>query len=262
MKINYSLPSFSFDKKKIQYISLIIVLYLFFLLASLPATVIISSIQLPKNMALSSISGTIWEGKVANVKISGVNLGSVKWELHPFNLILGELSADVSVTNKKEYINTEINLSSSGKVEFEETRFLIDLSSLQPLTYGMPFSYSGKASGYFPVSFFHKNNFIGINGKLSLTGIEMTSPQRQAFGDFIVDFRAEKEGATSAQVKDNGGVLNLAGQLMLKKNGQLNLSAKLAARELGGSLEKLLSFLGKKDTSGRVQFNNDFKLWH
>lgn len=234
---------------------------MFFLITNLPASVIFSSVTLPKNITLSSISGTVWSGKIRSLKFSGVELGSIKWELHPLNFILGELSADVSIINDKQYINTEINLSYSGKVELEETRFLIDLASLQPLTYGMPFSYTGKASGYFPVSFFHKNNYVGLNGKLSLTSMEMISPQRQSFGDFTVDFRAEKQGSTSGQLKDSGGVLDITGQLMLKKNGQLNLSAKLAAREAGSSLEKALSFFGKKDASGRVQFNSNFKLW-
>lgn len=261
MKINYSLPKFSFNKKNIQYILIIVALYLFFLITSLPAKIILSSVTFPKNIHLSSISGTIWSGKAENFKISGIELGSIKWNLHALNLIVGELSADISVLNNKQYINTEISVSYSGKVELEETRFLVDLSSLQPLTYGLPFSYSGKASGYFPVSFFHKNNYVGVNGKLSLTSIDMTSPQQQSFGDFVVDFRAEKEGATSGQLKDSGGVLNINGQLMLKKNGQLNISAKLAAREAGSSLEQALSFLGKKDASGRVKFNNSFKLW-
>ena len=262
MKINYSLPDFSFNKKNIQYTLILIGLYLFFLITNIPATVILSSITLPNNVKLSSISGTIWSGRARKLRISGIDLGSVKWQLHPLNLIIGELSADVSVVNNKQYINTEVSLSYSGKIELEETRFLIDLSSLQPLIYGMPFSYAGKASGYFPVSFFHKNNYVGLNGKLSLTSMEMISPQRQSFGDFIVDFRAEKEGATSGKIKDSGGVLNITGQLTLKKNGQFNFSAKLAARETGSSLEKALSFLGRKDASGRVQINSNFKLWH
>lgn len=261
MKINYSLPGFSFNRKNIQYILIIIALYLFFLVIRLPATVILSSVTLPNNIKLSSVSGTIWSGEIKQLKVSGIDLGSIKWELHPLNLILGELSADVSVVKNKQYINTEVTLSYSGKIELEETRFLIDLSSLQPLTYGMPFSYAGKASGYFPISFFHKNNYVGLNGKLSLTNMQMISPQRQSFGDFIIDFRAEKEGATSGKIKDSGGALDISGQLMLKKHGQFNFSAKLAAREAGSSLEKALSFLGRKDESGRIQLNSNFKLW-
>lgn len=261
MKINYSLPKFSFNKKNIQYILIVIVLYLLFLITSIPAAVVLSVVNLPKNLSLTAISGTVWSGKVQQLNYMGISFGAVSWDLHPLNLMLGELSADISIINNEQYINTEASISSSGKIELEETRFLIDLSSLQPLIYGMPFSYAGKASGYFPVSFFHKNNFVGLNGKLSLTSMEMISPQHQSFGDFIVDFRAEKEGATSGKIKDGGGELNLTGQLMLKKNGQFNFSAKLAARETGSSLEKTLSFLGRKDASGRVQVNNNFKLW-
>lgn len=261
MKINYSLFSFSYAKKHTKTILIVIALYLFFLVTTLPASVVLSAINFPKNITLSSISGTIWSGNVRQLHVSGVALGSVNWELHPLNLIIGELSADVSIINNQQYINTQFNLSSSGRIELEDTRFLIDLSSLQPLTYGMPFSYAGKVSGYFPVSFFKNNDYVGINGKLSLNDIRMISPQRQSFGDLIIDFRAEKEGATSGKIKDSGGLLNATGQLTLNKDGQFNLSMKLAAREAGSSLEKMLSFLGKKDASGRFALNSNFKIW-
>lgn len=261
MKIKNYFYNVSCNKKQIQYAFIVLGLYSFFLITNLPATVIFSSIKLPNNIKFSSISGTVWSGRARQLTISGINLGSIRWDLHPLNLIMGELSADISIINNKQFINTEVNLSYSGKVELEETRFLIDLSSLQPLTYGMPFSYTGKASGYFPVSFFHKNNYVGLNGKLSLTSMEMLAPQQQSFGDFIVDFRAEKEGATSGKIKDSSAILNLTGQLTLKKNGQLKLLAKLAAREKNSSLEKVLSFLGKKDAAGRVQLSSHFKLW-
>ena len=261
MKINYSLPNFSFNKKNIKYPLIVAMLYLFFLITSLPATMVLSSITLPKNIKIYKVSGSVWSGNAQQLRVSGIDLGSVKWSLHPLNFILGELSADISINNNKQYINSEINLSYSGKVELEETRFSVDLSSLAPLTYGMPFSYSGKASGYFPVSSFQKNNFIGLNGKLSLTNIELISPQRQSFGDFVVDFRAEKDGETSGKIKDIGGVLSLSGQLMLKKSGLVNFSAKLASRERGDSIDKMISFLGRKDASGRVQISHKLNLW-
>lgn len=262
MKINFSLADLPFERLNIKYILAVVVLYLFFLIINLPASIIVSNINLPNNAVLTSISGTVWSGKVEQLKISNIEVGSVSWKLSPLNLIIGELAADISIVNRKQYLNAEVNISLSGKIKLEETRFSIDLTSLAPLTYGMPFAYAGKASGYFPVSFFHKNNFVGVNGKLSLSSIEMISPQNQYFGDFIVDFRAEKEGATSGKIKDSGGALSIDGQLALKKNGQLNTSVKLSARETGGSLEKMLSFLGRKDTSGRIQLNNNIKLWH
>ena len=262
MKINLPFSFFSFEKINIKTTLIVVALYLFFLIAYLPASIVLSNITLPNNVILTSVSGSVWSGRIERINVASIDVGTVKWTLSPLSLMIGELSADVSVVNNKQYLNTEINLSASGKMQLEETRFSIDLSSLAPLTYGMPFSYSGTVAGYFPISFFQKNNFIGLNGKLSLTSLKMIAPQEQYFGDFVVDFRAEKEGATSGKIKDTAGDLNLAGELFLKRNGQLNSSIKVAAREEGSALENMLSFLGKKDASGRVQLNNNIKLWN
>ena len=266
MKMKFPTPQlsfsqFSFNKENIKYILAIVALYVFFLIINLPASIIISNLSLPSNIKFSSVTGTIWSGKARQVKVSGIKLGLVNWELHPFSLLIGNLSADIYIANNKQYIETEISISSSGKIDLEETRFSIDLSSLQPLTYGMPVSYSGKVSGYFPVSYFYKNHHVGVNGKLSLNSIEMISPQQQSFGDFTVNFRAEKEGATSGRVKDSGGALNVEGQLTLSKLGLFNLSAKISARDKNSSLAQMIGFFGRKDASGSVQLNNSFKLW-
>lgn len=229
---------------------------------NLPANIVLSLYSIPDNIKFTSVTGTVWSGKVNKLKYAGIDFGSVDWELHPLHLIFGELNADISFVNRKQYIQSAVSLFPSGKIELEETRFLIDLSSLQPLTYGMPFSYAGKASGYFPVSHFHKNNYVGINGELSLSNIQMISPQQQSFGDFLINFRAEKEGATSGNIKDNSDVLELSGRILLNKKGKLNLSAKLAANQAGSSLERVISFLGPKDASGRVQLNSTLSLWY
>ena len=262
MKFNSPSFSVSFNKKNIKIAISVIVLYLFFLIVSIPANVLLSKLNIPKNVIINSVSGTVWSGNIGQLQVSSINVGRVSWDLSPLNLLIGELSADIAIINDEQFINSKVNVSSSGKIELEETRFSINLSTLAPLTYVMPFTYSGKASGYFPVSIFLKNNFVGINGKLSLANIKMISPQQQTFGDFIVDFRAEKEGATSGKIKDMGGALDISGLLNLNKKGQFSISAKLAARESDAALEQILSFLGKKDARGRVELNSSIKIWN
>jgi len=262
MNIKALFNLFFSDKKYIYYAFMIAGLYLFFLITNLPARFVLSVINLPADIKLSSVSGTIWSAKVKNFQYKSIELGSVKWELHPLNLLSGSVSADVSIINNKQYINTEVSFTASGKIELEETRFLIELSSFQPLTYGMPFAYDGKVSGYFPVSYILMNEYVALNGKLSLNSLKLISPQQQLFGDFVIDFRAEKEGQTSGQIKDTGGPLSMEGQLTLNKSGILNLSAKMAAREAGNSLDNMLALFGRKDGSGRIQLNHKFKLWH
>ena len=252
----------SVNKINIKYVLIILFAYVFFLITTLPAGVVFSAVSLPKNIKLASFSGTIWSGKASHFRMKGIDLGVMSWEIHPFHLLLGELAVEVFIKNRKQYIKSEINISSSGKIALEETRFQIDLSSLAPLTYGMPVSYSGVASGYLPVSFFYKNNYVSLNGKVSLSSIELISPQPQYFGDFTVDLRAEKEGMTSGIIKDVSGELNVDGNLKLTKTGLFNLSAKLSARTKNSSLDQMLSFFGYKDKNGTVQLRNTLQLWH
>jgi len=253
--------SFFKNKKNNKLVLITIFMYLFFLVLTLPASVVVSWLTLPANTKIANPSGSIWLGKAESIRYSGVDLGALEWELHPLSFFLGELSADVSIIKNKEYFRSEVSLSPSGKIELEETRFFVELSSFQALSYGMPFSYDGIVSGYFPVSHFYKDHYIGLNGKLSLNSIKLISPQRQLFGDFTIDFRAENKGLSSGKIKDNGGPLELSGKVMLDKNGLLNLTSKLFAREKGGSLEKMISFLGQKDGSGRIQIKHSLALW-
>ena len=261
MNIATFFSQLNLTKNNIKLIFAVFILYIFFLLINIPASFVFSTMDLPKNVKTNVVSGSIWSGKVRQLTVSGVSLGSISWQLHPLSLLIGNITADVSAVNNKQYINSEISISLSGKVELEETRFKFDLESLQPLIYGMPITYSGKASGYFPFSYFQKNNYVAVNGKLSLSSINMISPQLKNFGDFIVDFRAEKEGGTSGKIKDSGGELSLDGKLNLNKNGLIHISTKLAARESGSSIDNVLGFLGRKDSKGQINITNSFNLW-
>jgi general secretion pathway protein N len=261
MKGQYLLTITAWLKKRRIFVFTVIVAYFFFLLINLPASVVISTLELPRNIKVTGISGSAWSGKIHNLNISGVNLGSVSWQMQPAYLLLGAVSADILIVKDQQMIKSWLKLSPSGKVELEETRFKINLSSLQPLIYGMPFSYGGMASGYFPVSQFYKNKYVALNGKLSLTNLEMLTPQRQAFGGLELDFRAEKDGMTTARIKDNGEQLAVSGSLTINKAGLLKLSAKLAAHQKGSQLDNVVSFLGPKDAAGKVLVNNQFKIW-
>lgn len=256
------LPEYLNNVNKIKISLMVLFFYIFFLLISLPASVVLSFVTLPQNIKLSSVSGTIWSGIAYDVKLetTAIELGTIQWQLQPLNLIIGELALDISVVKGDEYINSEMKIRSSGKLELTESRFLIDLASLKPLTYAMPFSYSGKVSGFFPSAFIYRNNHIVLDGELSLKKLRLTSPQNLLFGDFKIDFMPEKEGATSAKIKDLGGPISISGQMKLDKKAKLKIFTRLSARDKDVDIENVLSLLGKKDSSGRTEFNYNLQL--
>ena len=253
---------FLVENKKSKYILMVLFLYLFFILQNIPAGFVLSQISMPTNVVLSSVSGTLWKGNVAKVKYLNIDLGELSWKLHPLSLLAGNLSADVFLGSGEEYLKSEVEMTISGKIKLEETRFSMKLSSLQPLSYGMPMAYAGKIEGYLPVSYIQKNNYMSINGKVFFSNLMLLSPQEQLFGDFSLDMRAENDGATSGLIKNVAGPLELSGKCTLTKNGKFNLVSTIAVREADSELDNMLRLFSPKDSTGRFAFNYSLNLWN
>ena len=252
--------NFSFKKTYLKYIVAFIFIYLIFLLSSLPAKFIFSIAKLPENIKVSSVTGTIWSGKIKQLSISSIKLGSVSWRIHPERLILGQLSSDISLNKKEQFFLANISVSALGRFEIKETKFYIDSTLLQPLIYGMPFSFTGTAEGSFPSITFLENNYIRMNGKISIKDANLISPQQQLFGDFVARFNTEKENETLVIVKSVDSPLILSGKINLTETGAIDVSAKMAARNDEYELDKMLLFFGEKDEQGQVEFKHQLQF--
>ncbi|RDV24871.1 type II secretion system protein N [Alteromonas aestuariivivens] len=96
---------------------------IFFLLKYLPASQVLGRVDLPRNMAISGVSGTIWNGQAELVSVSGLSVTPLNWEIHPLALLVGRVSADIRGGNLRE----------SGQVAFQGplSISLFDLQSVK-----------------------------------------------------------------------------------------------------------------------------------
>lgn len=61
----------------------------------LPASLVVAQSPIPRNVAVQGVSGTIWQGDIANLQVESINLGKISWKLDPTSLIKGQLVANV-----------------------------------------------------------------------------------------------------------------------------------------------------------------------
>ena len=118
--------NFSFNKIYYKYILVFVILYLIFLLVNFPAKLIFSIVTLPENIKVSSVTGTIWSGKIKKLTVSSINVGSAAWRLLPERLFLGQLSANISLSNNKQYFNTNVIVSVLGEVELKNVQLSVE----------------------------------------------------------------------------------------------------------------------------------------
>lgn len=72
------------------------------LLIYLPANQVIGRLQLPSNITIYGISGTLWQGKAQQVDINGLPVANLQWQLKPLALLTGRLSLIIKGGNSRD----------------------------------------------------------------------------------------------------------------------------------------------------------------
>src|SRR6056297_3529423 len=72
------------------YVGVGVVAYLFFLVAGVPAALVLQHTQWPDEVGWDQARGTVWVGGVQGPWWRGVRLESLEWRFRPWRLALGE----------------------------------------------------------------------------------------------------------------------------------------------------------------------------
>lgn len=104
-------------KSALKWGSLCLAVYILFLIIKLPATLVLSNVPVDKNIRISGISGTIWNGHAQRIQAYGLPISKVNWSLSFLPLLWGEISADIKAGNIRdaEQISANGHISFSGQ---------------------------------------------------------------------------------------------------------------------------------------------------
>jgi general secretion pathway protein N len=89
-------------KQSIKWILLGLLAYVGFLIAKLPAIQVISRLQLPTNISVIGVSGTIWQGQAMQLTINTLPVDKLEWQLSFWPLLWGKAKLDVKAGNIRQ----------------------------------------------------------------------------------------------------------------------------------------------------------------
>jgi len=231
--------------------------FFLFLMINIPAGAItgLLSDRLPENIRISGVNGTFWNGSLHSVKFNGWQLSDTQWDLNPAGLLLGRLSARVTARIAGSEFTTDATISLSGTITVRDLeaagplsplatqlnlpvtggRFLVQLSALT-IKDGWPTSLigSGRVAGV-PL-----NIMGGTDGPM---------------GNYEVEFDAEtvpQDGRLTGVVSDDGGPIEVGGNILLMPPSNYELQLKLKA--LPGApadITQAISLAGPAGPDGR-----------
>jgi general secretion pathway protein N len=109
-------------KSVLKWGSLCLVVYFIFLIVKLPAVHVLSIIQLPKEVSVIGVSGTVWKGQAQRAQANGLPVNNLNWSLSFLPLLLGEISADIKAGNIRDIDQ----ISATGHISFSGQRIQAD----------------------------------------------------------------------------------------------------------------------------------------
>jgi len=258
-------------RKYLRYGVFAVFCYLVFLIVTFPASIIASFVksnpQLNRQVQITAVDGTIWSGSAANVRVSSVNLGQLKWNLKVLPLLLAEAVLDIKFNDKTVTgLNTSgsgiVSVSLSGDLTVKNFTGAFSADSLAPLMYGMPARFGGDINLHIDEMLLVQGQRINLKSRIVVSKARLISPQKIDYGDILIKATPKDSGTQLALTDQGGGPLILDGNVRLNGNGSYSVNLGLGARNSASAdLVNGLRFIGgRRDSAGKYRYRTNGKL--
>ena len=244
-------------KSLIKGIALGVVAFLVSLVYTAPAH--LSTRYLPPSVSFSNLGGTLVNGHAEDVRVNNFDLGQVSWTLKPLSLLLGKLTAQISLDRDTLSGNGAVFLTFS-RVGVEDAKFSGDAELLSSYlgTYGV------RLNGQFDLeleSFTATPEGPGdAQGLLLWRDARLTQPSPLNLGDVQVDLSQQEDTAVGI-LKNNGNTLILDGQVEIRPGWQYLARIKIEpTRTTPKDLRQTLRLIGRADSKGAVTLTQNGTL--
>ena len=231
--------------------------FVLFMLTSIPARV--ATNQLPDTIRISGVSGSLWNGAVRSINITGWQLRDVHWDLNPAALLIGRLTGNVSADVAGGKINTDVSVSLFGAISVSNLKAT---GPIVPLATQMKIPVSGGRYqlelAVLDIADEWPTRLIGVIQVLDVP-LNIMGGRGGQTGSYAVAFDAEtvaEDGRLSGMLSDDGGPIEVEGVIELRPPGNYEVQAKVKARQNAPKdIAQALTLMGPVGSDGKREFS-------
>ena len=250
-------------KRAWYYILIGIITYLVALILTFPAqrayTITAPYLKaLPAKPVLSGVAGSIWSGRADTFGINYRNIGALEWELSPWPFFTGRIGGDVALHLTDGLLRADTLLAGNGDATLKTLEGRLSLTELQPFFPMLPITLGGVLDINVEKLMILAGGVPESRGVAVWRNAEMLAPQQHRLGDLKLTLSPGKNGGTLVEVSDNGGPLQVDGNVVIDAKQRYKIDLRLGSVEK--ELSQFLSVLGKRDSKGRVAVKLEGRL--
>lgn len=252
----------------IKYSLLGIIAYLFFLLWQLPINYVLARLSpLPAQVQIYGARGTLFNGEASAIEKGLWRFENINWTLYKFPLIKGRLEF-INIFNNPDQASGRIRagINLFRRPYLSRSRAHFPITALEPLWRPLALN----LGGWINIKFDYVNwseQDLSAKGQITLENLSWENNQ---LGNVLATIEtveiktAENNSyqAISGQFSDQGGTVQLQGQLQLDITGQWQIKGTLTPRaDTPPNIRQMLVFLGQPNQEGQylLSFNGKLK---
>lgn len=246
-------------KKIISLVLVFLLAFSVFVAITMPASVVLQLSQgaLPRALSVGAVSGSVWEGRISEVRYENVQLNDVTWQLNGWGLLTGQLQGKVRFGSPRtlEEISGNSNFSmslldKSAKLDNAILRFSVE-QAMQQVTLPLPVDAKGRVILSIDEYRSGQPYCEALNGEISSPNIDI----KGLTGWFSI---GDMSGALTCKSGDIAVTVDPENRLGLRADATLaaNMQFRVAGNikpeaSLPKEVHDAVKFLGRPDSEGR-----------
>ncbi|WP_373187211.1 type II secretion system protein N [Halopseudomonas sp.] len=236
-------------------IALALLLYLISLIWNLPASFVWERVkdQLPAQVELHGLTGTIWSGRVNRIDVDGIDQGALRWSWRPVGLLTAAIELDLGWTPRKGDVRATLQVG-TDTLTLENVRGRLDAAAMASVNKA-PFLLEGTWLLDVPVLELEDMEHVAqAEGRLVWEAAAGGLPTALSLGDLVADLQ-ENDGWLQFSLSDQGGPLGLQGDARWRPGQAMELDTRLQARATAeAGLAGGLALLGNPAADGWISW--------
>lgn len=213
--------------------------------ALFPARVALDLVLAPESgLVAEQVSGTIWTGRIGDLRQGDQYLGALDWRLHPLPLLRGQVATDLRLAGGE--IGLQASLLRRSATELDITDLVADLpaAALAPVIDLQALELLGRIELRFErIELLHLWP-RRLGGEAVWRDARVAGAAEARLGELVAEFETSDDGRLHGTVRDRGGPLAIDGRFEIGLRGY-EVHAELRAPPGERSLQEALQYIGE-----------------
>lgn len=249
----------------IRWIILGVLFYLALLVAKLPAQFVLAQVELPKEIQVFGVDGTIWNGTASSASWKGNTLEKISWQLSPTALLTGKAELALKAGDRRSAIqlNGIVGASSEGAYA-QELLYEFPASLVKEFNRSLPANLSGQFKGIIVEASQGEPWCETLRGRVNWLEPEINGRAMGQKFDLKLDQTQAKlscdKGNLVADITDEGKVLGLSVNASLSAKDYVISGEMKPGSEFPQEFKQGLGFFASPMSGGRYKIEMNGSL--